>query len=73
MRRLRAGLPPLNVLLDLIELAECAVHPFRSAQHLVEILTGDAVSEQGHLEGVLGTFAQTALARKTLGIPKISP
>src|SRR5687768_3699989 len=42
LRRLRAGFPPDDVVLDRVELGESAIHAFRRAQRLVDLLGGNA-------------------------------
>jgi len=73
LRRLRSGLPPLDVRLDLIELLEGAFYARFGAQYLVDIVRLHAVGKQRKFESELGALAHTALAGEFLGIPEIGP
>ncbi|MNZ74595.1 hypothetical protein D3C78_930460 [compost metagenome] len=73
MRWLRAGFPPLDVRLDLVELGEGAVLAGLGGEHLVELFVLHAVGEQGEFQGGLGQLAQAALAGEFLDVPEIAP
>ncbi|MNP11902.1 hypothetical protein D3C76_1041120 [compost metagenome] len=73
MRRLGAGFPPLDVRLDLVQLAEGASHAVRGFQHLVEVFALDPVGQQRGLQCVLGALAQAALAGEARNVPEVRP
>ncbi|MCY1524206.1 hypothetical protein D9M68_591320 [compost metagenome] len=73
LHRLGAGLPPLDMRLELVELGEGPLHPGRSGQHLVDVLALHPIGEQGELQVVHRALAQAALAGKTLHVPEVRP
>src|SRR5262249_50670781 len=50
LRRLRARLPPDDVILYRVELRERAVHTFRCAQHFVDVFSRDAIGDERPLQ-----------------------
>ncbi len=73
LRRLGAGLPPLDVRLELVELGEGAADPLRGGKYLVEVLRLHPVGQQRHFQGVLGALAQATLAGELADVPEIRP
>ena len=71
LHRLRAGLPPHELRLDLVELVERALLPRGRREHLVHVGRRHAVGEKRDLERGLGRLAQQALARVCLHVPQL--
>jgi len=73
LRRLGAGLPPDNVVLDGVQLLEGALDALVGGQHLVDVLRRDTVGDEGNLQRGLRTLTQAALARILLGVEEVGP
>src|SRR5204862_5310818 len=73
LRRLGAGLPPDNVVLDGVQLLEGALDALVGGHHLVDVLRRDAVGDQRNLQRGLRTLTQGALARILLGVEEVGP
>src|SRR5690606_15413362 len=73
LRRLRARLPPDDVVLDLVELLEGAVDTFICRQHLVDVGRRHAVGHQCDLQIALRALTQGPLARELLRVEEVGP
>ncbi|MNP10392.1 hypothetical protein D3C76_1025380 [compost metagenome] len=73
LHRLGAGLPPLDMRLELVQLGEGPLHPGWGGQHLVNLLALHPIGQQGELQVVHRALAQAALTGKALHVPEVRP
>ena len=71
LRGLGARFPPHHAGLDGVQLLEGPVDAGRRAEHLVDLVDGHAVGDQGELELGFRVLAHTALARELLHVEEI--
>ena len=73
LHRLAARFPEQQLAFDRVEFFESALYATRRIEDFVNVGRCNTVGHEGDFQVALGTLAQCAFARESLGIEKVAP